>query len=46
MEYNSHLWAAASKSALDFVDRIQSRALKLIGDDMVALSRPWDIVAT
>ena len=32
MEYNSHLWAGASKSVLDFVDRIQSRALKLIGD--------------
>ena len=31
IEYNSHLWAGASKSALDFVDRIQSRALKLIG---------------
>ena len=38
MEYNSHLWAGASKSALDFVDRIQSRALKLIGDDKVASS--------
>ena len=38
MEYNSHLWASASKSALDFVDRIQSRALKLIGDDRVASS--------
>ena len=31
MEYNSNIWAGASKSALDFVDRIQSRALKLIG---------------
>ena len=38
MKYNSHLWAGASKSALDFVDRIQSRALKLIGDDRVASS--------
>ena len=38
MEYNSHLWAGASKSALDFVDRIQSRALKLIGDGRVASS--------
>ena len=38
MEYNSHLWAGASKSALDFVYRIQSRALKLIGDDRVASS--------
>ena len=38
MEYNSHLWAGASKSALDFEDRIQSGALKLIGDDSVASS--------
>ena len=38
MEYNSHLWARASKSALDFVDRIQSRALQLKGDDRVASS--------
>ena len=38
MEYNSHLWAGASKSALDFVDRIQSRALKLIADHGVASS--------
>ena len=36
MEYNSHLWAVASKSTLDFVDRIQSRPLKLIEDDRVA----------
>ena len=34
MEYNSHLWAGASKSAFDFVDRIQSRAW----DDRVASS--------
>ena len=38
MEYNSNLWAGASKSALDFVDRIQSRALMLIGDDRVTSS--------
>ena len=38
MEYNSHLWAGASKSALDLVHRVQSRALKLIGDDRVASS--------
>ena len=38
MKYNSHLWAGASKSALDFVDRMQSRALKLIEDDRVANS--------
>ena len=40
MEYNSHLWAGASKSALHFVDRIQSQVyrVKLIGDDRVASS--------
>ena len=38
MEYNSHLWGGAFKSALDFVDRMQSRALKLIGNDGVASS--------
>ena len=37
MEYNSHLWTGASKSALDFVDRILSRALKLIGDELYHL---------
>ena len=36
MGYNSHLWSGASKCALDFMDRIQSRALKLIGGDRVA----------
>ena len=34
MEYISYL--GASKSILDFVDRIQNRALKLIKDDRVA----------
>ena len=38
MEYNSHLWAGASKSALAFVDRIHSRELKLIEHDSVASS--------
>ena len=38
MEYNSHLWAVVSKRALDVVDRIQNRALKLIVDDGVASS--------
>ena len=38
MEYSSHLWAGASKCALDFVDRLQSRVLKLIGDDRVVSS--------
>ena len=47
MEYNSHLWAGASKTTLDFVVRIQSRPLKLIGDDRPAstltLLRPCPI---
>ena len=38
IKYNSHLWAAASKNALDFVNRIQNRALKLIEGDRVASS--------
>ena len=38
MEYNSHLWAGAPKSLLDFVHRIQSRSLKLIADDRVVSS--------
>ena len=38
MHKHSHLWEGASKSALDFVHRIQNRALKLIGDDRVASS--------
>ena len=32
------IWTCASKSSLDFVNRIQSRALKLLGDDRVASS--------
>ena len=35
IEYNSHLWAGASKSTLDFADGIQSQALKLIEYDRV-----------
>ena len=38
MEYYSHLGAGASTCALDAVDRIQSRVLKLIGYDRVASS--------
>ena len=38
MECNSHLWAGASKNAIDFVDRIQNRASNLIGDYKVASS--------
>ena len=36
MEYNSHLWAGASKTSLDCLDKVQNRAVKLIGDDSVS----------
>ena len=38
MEYNSHIWAGASQSALQYLDRIQERAKRLIGDDEVSSS--------
>ncbi|XP_059223266.1 uncharacterized protein LOC131997033 [Stomoxys calcitrans] len=38
MEYISHAWAEASKSALELLDRVQRRALVLIGDDRVSSS--------
>ena len=38
MEYNSHIWAGASQSALQYLDRIQERAKQLIGDDEVSSS--------
>ena len=44
MQYNLHLWAGASKSALDFMDRMHRLTLKMIG--LLALSAPWNIVAT
>ena len=36
MEYNSHLWAGASKSSLSCLDKVQGRAVKLIGDNCVS----------
>ena len=30
MEYNSHLWAGASNSALDFVDRINMNLMSVV----------------
>ena len=38
MEYNAHIWAGASRSSLDYLDRIQERAKRLIGDDEVSSS--------
>ena len=32
MEYNSHIWAGASKESLKLLDRVQDRVIKLIGD--------------
>ena len=37
MEYNSHLWAGASKTSLEFLDRIQNHAMKVINDDSVSV---------
>jgi len=38
MEYNSHIWAGAPRSSLQFLDRIQERAKRLIGDDEASSS--------
>ena len=38
MEYNAHIWAGASRSSLEYLDRIQERAKRLIGDDEVSSS--------
>jgi hypothetical protein len=38
MEYNSHIWAGASKSSLELLDRIQNRAIYLIGDEHISSS--------
>ena len=35
MEYNSHLWAGASKEYLECLDKVQNRAVKLIGDTII-----------
>ena len=36
MEYNCHIWAGASKTTLDYLDRVQNRAIKLINNAEVA----------
>ena len=38
MEYNAHIWAGASSSYLQFLDRVQDRAIRLIGDGRTASS--------
>ena len=35
LEYNSHLWSGAPPTILAFVDRLQRRAIRLIGDSRV-----------
>lgn len=35
LEYNSHLWAGAPSSYLMLIDRIQRRAIRLIGDSRI-----------
>ena len=32
MEYNAHIWSGAPKTVLHILDRVQNRAIKLIGD--------------
>lgn len=36
MEFNSHIWSGAPASTLELLDRVQKRALKLIGDSSVS----------
>ena len=36
MEYNSHIWAGAPKSSLELLDRVQRRAMVMIGDSSVS----------
>ena len=38
MEYNSHIWAGAPKTSLELLDRVQRRAMVLIGDSRVSSS--------
>ncbi|XP_065363465.1 uncharacterized protein LOC135956806 [Calliphora vicina] len=38
IEYNTHVWAGASKSILELLDRVQERAKVLIGDSRVSNS--------
>jgi hypothetical protein len=38
LEYNAHIWSGAPKTTLHLLDRIQKRAIKLIGDNNIAES--------
>jgi archaellum component FlaG (FlaF/FlaG flagellin family) len=38
MEYNSHLWAGAPSTTLNYLDKVQNRAIRLIGDTNVTAS--------
>lgn len=39
LEFNSHIWAGAPASSISLIDRIQSRALKLVGNhDIIKLN--------
>ena len=38
LEYNSHIWSGASQTSLRLLDRVQHRALKLIGDGAITES--------
>jgi len=38
MEYNSHLWAGAPPTTLEYLDKVQNRAIRLIGDSNVTAS--------
>lgn len=36
LEYNSHIWAGAPRTYLNVLDRIQNRAIRLIGDKSIS----------
>jgi hypothetical protein len=38
LEYNSHIWAGASQTSLNYLDKIQKRAIRLINDETVTNS--------
>jgi len=38
MEYNSHIWAGASTTTLEYLDRVQDRAIRLIDDENISAS--------
>jgi len=40
LEYSSHIWGAAPSSVLKILDRVQERAIRLIGDSSITSSLP------